>query len=214
VFGGLGGGVTLTQADLFGSEQQAVPSYTVFWTNDYCRQLRKAGDLGKQLQVLFGGSHQSQPSLTKFGVRSGDWVYPIRVEKGQLFIVAGMQVRRFLSVSQYVSDVLRLPESYTSLHAFQLEERLKAEHPEWGHLLPWGCLVEVAVGQSGASIRLDRVVPTDAVEQLRFTSRRGERPIKHHDGGVIKSSMGLQGGVYRLSNASAIEFGRLLAALP
>jgi hypothetical protein len=206
--------VTPTQADLFGSPQEAAPSYTVFWTNDYCRQLRKAGDLGKLLQVVFGGSHQSQPSLTKFGVRPGNWVYPIRVEKGQLFIVAGMQVQRFVSVSEYVSDILRLPEAYSALHTFELVDRLKAEHPEWGHLLPWGCLVEVAEGHSGASIRLDRAVPTDVVEQLRFVSRRGERPIKHLEAGVIKSSMGLQGGVYRLSSASAMEFARLLAALP
>ena len=206
--------MTPTQAGLFGTSREAPPSYTVFWTNDYCRQLRKAGDLGKPLRIVFGGSHQSQPALTKFGVHPGDWVYPIRVDKGQLFMVAGMQVKSFVGVSEYVSDILRLPVAYNGLHTFQLIDRLKSDHPEWGHLLPWGCLVEVAVGHNGASIRLDRLVPRDVVEQLRFVSRRGERPIKHLEAGVIKSSMGLQGGVYRLSTASALEFARLLAAVP
>jgi hypothetical protein len=202
--------VTPTQDGLFSMAAEVAPSYTVFWTNDYCRGLRKVGDVGKDLRVVFGGSHQSQPSLTKFGVRAGDWVYPIRVERGRLYIVAGMQVQRFVTVQQYLSEFLKLPDSYSALHTFQVEEQLGKEHPEWGHLLPWGCLVEVALGERGAPIRFDRAVPTEVVQELRFTSRRGERPIKHLDAGLIKSSMGLQGGVYRLSTASALTFARLL----
>jgi hypothetical protein len=189
-------------------------SHTLFWTNDYCRSLRKAGDLGKQLRVLFGGSHQSQPSLSSFGVRPGSWVYPIRLEKGRLFIVGSMRVERFMSVADYVVDVLGLSEAYADLHVFQLEERLRAEHPEWGHLLPWGCLIEVALGENGSAIRLDRSVPPEVVEAIRFVSRRGERPIKHLEAGVIKSSMGLQGGAYHLSEASAAEFARIVAQTP
>jgi hypothetical protein len=189
-------------------------AHTVVWTNDYCRALRKAGDVGKTLRVLFGGSHLSQPSLTRFGVRPGSWVYAIRVDKGCLFIVAGMRVERFIGISEYVKDVLGLPESYLSLHLFKLEERLQLEHPEWGHLLPWGCLVEVALGTNGSSIRLDRLVPADVVEKIRFMSRRGERPIKRLEAGAIKSSVGLQGGAYRLSDASASQFARILVQVP
>ncbi len=170
-----------------GDPHRHQPAHTVVWTNDYCRALRKAGDVGKTLRVLFGGSHLSQPSLTSFGVRPGSWVYSLRVDKGCLVIVAAMRVERFIGISEYVKDVLGLPESYLSLHLFTLEERLRREHPEGGHLLPRGFIVEVALGTNGSSIRLDRLVPADVVEKMRFVSRRGERPIKHLEAGVINA---------------------------
>jgi hypothetical protein len=42
-------------------------------------------------------------------------------------------------------------------------------------------------------------VPTEIVERLRFTSRRGERSIKHLEDGLIRSSVSLQGGAYQLT---------------
>jgi hypothetical protein len=71
--------------------------HTILWTNDYCRKLKRAGDIGKPLSVLFGGCHQSQPSLSTFGVVPGDYLLVIRVEKGRLFLVAGMQVREYVT---------------------------------------------------------------------------------------------------------------------
>jgi len=125
-----------------------------------------------------------------------------------------MRVERFLSVGEYVVDILGLSDAYAKLHVFRLEERLHSEHPDWGHLLPWGCLIEVALGDEASAIRFDRVVPPEVVEAIRFVSRRGERPIKHLEAGVIKRSMGLQGGAYRLSGGSAAEFARLVAEIP
>ncbi len=183
--------------------------HTILWTNEYCRQLRRAGDAGKPLRVLFGGSHQSQPSLSAFGVVAGDDVLVLRVEKGRLFIIAGLRVREYITLRRYLLEVLGLPESYAELPLFQLEAALAGEHPEWGHLLPWGCLVEVAVGD-GSSIDFDRMVPADAVQRIRFVTRDGERPIKHLEGGVIKSTLGLQGGAYHLSEPSAAELMRLI----
>lgn len=204
----------MTMADGLTYPMSCCPAYTVLWTNDYCRGLRRAGDVGKPLRVLFGGSHLSQPSLTSYGVRPGDWVYPIRVDKGRLYVVAGMQVQRILSVEEYLAGFLNLPGSITALPLFELEPRLRKEYPSWGHLLPWGCLTEVAIGLEGASIQLDRAVPVEVVERLRFVSRRGERPIRHLEDGLIKSTLSLQGGTYRLSDPSARDFAALLAATP
>jgi hypothetical protein len=178
--------------------------HTILWTNDYCKKLRRAGDVGKPLRVLFGGSHQSQPSLSAFGVGAGDTVIVLRVDKGRLFIVASLQVREYVSLRFYLLEFLRLPESHAGLHLFQLESTLANEHPEWGHLLPWGCLTEVALGD-GTPIDFERAIPVEVVERIRFTSRRGERPIKHLEEGLIKRTLGLQGGAYRLSENSAAE---------
>jgi len=35
--------------------------HTILWTNDFCKKLKRAGDAGKPLRVVFSGSHQSQP---------------------------------------------------------------------------------------------------------------------------------------------------------
>src|SRR5688500_1060700 len=102
--------------------------HTVLWTNDYCRKLKRVGDMGTPLRVLFGGSHQSQPSLSAFGVAPGDYVLVIRVEKGRLFLVGGMQVREYVTLPRYLSEVLELPESYRSLHLWELEAALEREH--------------------------------------------------------------------------------------
>lgn len=183
--------------------------HTLLWTNEYCQKLRRAGDAGKPLRVLFSGSHQSQPSLRSFGVGPGDYVFVIRVEKGRMFLVAGMRVREYIHYHSYLADVLRLDVSHTNRGLWDLEAVLAKEHPEWGHLLPWGCLTEVVLGD-GTPIDFDRAVPAEIVQRLRFTSRRGERTLKHLDGGLIKSSVSLQGGAYLLTDASAAELMRLL----
>jgi hypothetical protein len=183
--------------------------HTLLWTNDYCKKLKRAGETGKPLRVLFSGSHQSQPSLRAFGVGPGDYIFVIRVEKGRMFIVAGMRVRKYIHFHSYLADVLGLDDSYINRRPSDLEAVLAKEHPDWGHLLPWGCLTEVVLGD-GTPINFDRAVPPEIVQRIRFTSRRGERPIKHLDGGVIKSSVSLQGGAYVLSEESAKELMRLV----
>jgi hypothetical protein len=44
--------------------------YTVLWARDHCAALKKAGEEGKPLQVLFGGVHQSSPSLKGSGIET------------------------------------------------------------------------------------------------------------------------------------------------
>ena len=183
--------------------------HTLLWTNDYCRKLKRAGDAGRPLRVVFSGSHLSQPSLASFGVVPGDCIFVIRVDKGRLFLVGGLRIREYVTLDAYLRQVLGLPESYASLGLFELEDRLAKERPEWGHLLPWGCLQAVALGD-GTPIAFDRIVPPDVVERMRFVSRQGERPIKHLADGLIKSTLGLQGGAYHLSDVSATELMKLL----
>lgn len=71
-------------------------AYTVMWARDHCVALRKAGDEGKPLQVLFGGIHQSAPSLKRAGIAPGDVVFPVSVYNGSLYILAGAVVDKLV----------------------------------------------------------------------------------------------------------------------
>lgn len=51
--------------------------YTVLWTNDRCKYLKRCGEEGKPLVVTFGEIHLSAPSFMKAKVTAGDFIYPI-----------------------------------------------------------------------------------------------------------------------------------------
>jgi hypothetical protein len=96
-------------------------AYTVLWTRDHCRDLEKAGDEGRPLQVLFGGTHQSAPSLKSVGIGHGDIVFPVTVHKGTLYVLAGVIVDRFVEIEEYAIDQLGLDRhSVTGLHEYQI----------------------------------------------------------------------------------------------
>src|SRR5262245_20010199 len=152
-------------------------SYVVLWTNDRCKWLKKNGESGKTLQTLFGGPHQSAPMFSKFGVKPGDYIYPIYVAKVVVFIIARMKVRNFASLNEFLAQYLHLTESDVNLHLFDLENKLRSERPGLGHLIPYSCVDEVAIGDEGTPIRFDRQVPWSTLEQLRFRSRQGERGL-------------------------------------
>src|SRR5215210_1751340 len=77
-------------------------SYVVLWTRDYCRRLRRAGDLGRPLEVLYGGAHGSQPLISRYGVRAGDTIYAVSVADGALLVVGGMTVVAIVDWLEYV----------------------------------------------------------------------------------------------------------------
>jgi hypothetical protein len=184
-------------------------SYTVLWTNDRCNWLKKNGEAGKKLRVLLGGPHQSAPRFSRFGVKPGDYVYPVRVFRGELYIIARMRVKQFVSLESYLANYLGLLKPPANFSLFELEDKLRNERPELGHLLPYGCVEEIAIGEAGTSMRFDLVVPVDVLNNLRFRSQRGERSLRHLENGKLKSVVSLQGGIYRLSPDSAKVFERL-----
>ncbi len=186
-------------------------SYTVFWKNDLCRWLRNAGDAGRPLRFLFGGPHQSAPSLSRFGVRPGDWVFPVRVEKGCLHVISRMQVREFMPFADYLTTVLGLSDADIETNLFALEDWLRAERPELGHLIPpYACIDEVAVAATGESLVFDRPFPGELLTSIRYRSSKAERGLKYVDGGKLTRSLGIEHGVYRLAPASASLFERLV----
>jgi hypothetical protein len=184
-------------------------SYTVMWPMDRCKWLDKAGETGKPIQVIFGGTHQSIPSLSHFKVQPGDAVYPIYVVKGVMHVIARLTISEIVPLETYLRDVLKLPRRMLELPLFDLTEVLEKEMPHLGHRMPYGCLYEAGMGE-GTPMRWDVTVPPAMLESIRYQSSRGERPIKHVENGVLKRTISIHGGVYRLSDASAKDFERLV----
>ena len=84
-------------------------AFTVFWDRNSCRELRKAGEEGQPLTVLFGGIHQSCPSLKRAHISHGDVVFPIMVHRGELHVLARAVIKEFISLQSYLSEHLKLP---------------------------------------------------------------------------------------------------------
>ncbi|MET9822534.1 hypothetical protein ABZ038_13045 [Streptomyces sp. NPDC006349] len=67
------------------------------------------------------------------------------------------------------------------------------------------------IGPPGFPLRFDTVVPVpgDLLERLTYTSRRGERLLKHVEDGRLIRSTSLQ-GIHRLAADSAEELDQLI----
>ena len=85
----------------------------------------------------------------------------------------------------------------------RLEAWLK-DHPDVAAFNP-GEADEVVIVRDALPVAFDRLVPPSVVQRLRWQQGRGaERGIKHLDeAGLITRSLSLQGGVFRLTPATA-----------
>lgn len=184
-------------------------SYIVLWTQDYCRGLRRAGDLGSPLEVVYGGAHSSQPLISRYGVGRGDTLYAVSIAKGQLLVVGGMTVDAIVPWRDYIARRLG-EDGVSAANQWHMVEELHERHPEWGHRLPWGCPIEAVTGGDGAALALDRVVPADVVGNLFFVAKNGtERQVRQVHDGRITPALGLQGHVLRLRADGAQAFRAL-----
>lgn len=170
-------------------------SYTTLWTNDLCRELQRGGYAGRRLTMLFGGPHQSLPSFVRAGVEPGDTIYPVRAFRTRLHVLGALEVARIIPYADAGAELH--DDDYVKLIDWR---PLKA-----------GCVSEVLIGPPGSPLSFDTVVPGDLLERLTFTSRRGERTLRHVEDGRLTRSISLQ-GVYRLHTDSATELRQLVAA--
>ena len=184
-------------------------SYTLLWSKIRCEQFVMSGHVGQPLTMLFGGPHQSEPRFRRFGVREGDYLYPIQVSKGVLHVLGRVRVTRLVSLPEYISQS---PKVFSGCDLNRRPEDIFLDwlmlHPEM-HCLAPTCTDEVALVQEEAGIRFDATVPPDLLERLRFCSQKGERGLKGIVNGQLKSVISLQ-GVYRLCEESACEIEKLL----
>lgn len=162
-------------------------AYTVFWPQDRCLAARGAVMAGRPLEVLFGGPHLSLPSFARAKVTAGDLVYPIGVFAQRLYVLGRMRV--------------------TAVRAVEDEE--PDRFPRW-RFLAGGCVSETVLGEDGTLLRLDAMVPAEAVRRLTYRSLRATRTVKHvDDDGLLTRSLGVQ-GIYRLAEHSARDLDEAL----
>ena len=176
-------------------------AFTTLWTGRRCGELERAGDAGCPLGVLFGGPHLSLPSLTRAGVAKDSRVFPILVRDGRLHVLGRLHVRDVVPFAAY----LAVEFGETGIEGADgraTRDRLLADHPGAGHRLPplGACVTEAVLG-AGTPLRFDAYVPPDRLTEVRFVSRRGERPIRHLENGAVAHASSLQ-GVYRITPAT------------
>ncbi|MFD9034332.1 hypothetical protein ACFVZW_24795 [Streptomyces sp. NPDC059567] len=169
-------------------------SYTTLWTNDLCRFLERSGYAGLRLTMLFGGPHQSLPSFERAGVKPGDTIHPVRAFRTRLHVLGAMEVSRIIPYEDAGAE---------------LDDEDYAKLLDWRALKAGGGVTEVLLGPPGSPLAFDTVVPADLLARLTFTSRRGERRLKHVEDGRLMRSAGVQ-GIYRLAADSAAELRELV----
>lgn len=160
-------------------------SYTILWSQDYCRYLERVNESGRPLRFVWGG-HNQDTRFSHMHLAQGDRIYPLAVKDKQLYVVARMHVEQLLTRVGF--------------------EQL---YPEYSHFIRHACADEIVLGEEGLPIRFDTAVPAVVLETIRFTAQRGVRPIKYVVEGKLERTISIQ-GVYRLHPESATAFDQLL----
>ena len=165
-------------------------AFTVLWTHDTCRALRKAGRVGEVPPVAFSGIHSSLPAWS--GARVGDEVFALHVDRRVVFVVSKMQV-----VGMGRRDCCgAAPESW--------RDAGYPGHDDWSMLGAGGCGA-TAVHVDATPVRFDMPIAGDLLERLTWRNRRGQtRGLKFVVDGRLERSVSLQ-GFYRLTPESAEE---------
>lgn len=170
-------------------------AFTVLWTHDTCRALRKAGCTGERPTVAFSGVHASLPSWSS--ARAGDEVYALHVNRCVVYVVSRMRV-----IDKERRECCgATPESW--------EDPSFPGHGDWSALGAGGCGAS-AVHVESTPVRFDTPIPGDLLARLTWRNRRGKtRNLKFVVDGRLEHSTGLQ-GFYRLAPESADELAKVV----
>jgi hypothetical protein len=172
-------------------------AFTVLWTHDTCRALRKAGRVGERPPVAFSGIHSSLPAWT--GARAGDEVYALHVNRCEVFLVSRLRV-----IDLERRDCCGTPPA-------TWEDPAYSGHGDWSMLGADGCGA-VAVHVDATPVRFDVPIPGELLARLTWRNRRGQaRSLKHVVDGRLERSVSLQ-GFYRLTSESADELAEVVTS--
>jgi hypothetical protein len=183
-------------------------SYVTLWTQGYCKGFQRVDDRGP-LSVMFGSPHTSLPSVAH--LKPGDWVYPVTISAGSLFVIGRMRIAAIIPYEDYARDRGKLSVSGEGRWVVTAHGSRRI-HPHPGHREPSGsCIDHVAIGESGTPLRFDNAIPGDTLATLRFGPKAGrEQPLRGVAGGRLMHSLPLQGHYRRLSEESATLLERLI----
>lgn len=158
--------------------------YTMLWPSYRCDHVKAAGQENTLLRMVEGGNNA--PSTFHSKIKTGDWLYPLCIREGDLYLIGGMKIAAKITREAYL-----------------------AQFPHDARLFWHDCAHQVVTGINGAPIRFDRRVPASLLEHWRYQSGKEERALKHVDEGKITNFLSFH-GVYRLSDAFAPHLHRLL----
>ncbi|MEV0095034.1 hypothetical protein [Streptomyces sp. NPDC050738] len=169
-------------------------AFTVLWTHDTCRALRKGGRVGARPSVAFSGVHSSLPAWS--GAAAGDQVYALHVNRGEVFVLTRMEV------------IDRERGECCGKGPATWQDPVFPGHDDWAMLGADGCGAE-AVHVDATPVAFDRPIPGELLAGLTWRNRRGRiRGLKYVEEGRLVHSISLQ-GFYRLTQESADELARL-----
>ena len=171
-------------------------AFTVLWTHDTCRALRRTGRAGERPPVAFSGVHSSLPAWS--GARAGDeGVHVLHVNQRVVFVVSRMRV----------IDLGRRGCCGTAPATWQ--DPAFPGHADWSMLGADGCGA-TAVHVDATPVRFDIPIPGDLLARLTWRNRRGQtRLLKYVEDGRLERSISLQ-GFYRLTPESADELAEIV----
>lgn len=173
-------------------------AFTLLWTQDTCRALRKYGRVGERPPVAFSGSHQSLPAWTS--AHPGDEVYALHINRHVVHVVSRMRI-----VDLHRGECC----GPAPVH---WQDSACPGHEDWAMLGAYGCGAE-PIHVDATPIRFDLPVPGDLLPRLTWRNARGKtRTLKHvTEDGRLERSISLQ-GFYRLTPESAAELHDLVSA--
>ncbi|MFJ1705916.1 hypothetical protein [Kitasatospora sp. NPDC088346] len=170
-------------------------AFTVLWTHDTCRALRKAGRVGEPPPVAFSGVHTSLPAWST--ARADDEVYALHVNRCAVYVVSRMRV-----IDRERGECCGPAPAGWSDPAFP-------GHRDWSMLGAGGCGAAV-VHVDSTPVRFDVPVPGDLLGGLTWRNRRGvTRGLKHVVDGRLERAVSLQ-GFYRLTAESADRLAEIV----
>jgi len=183
-------------------------SYVTLWTQGYCKSLQRVEDHGP-LSVMFGSPHKSLPSVAH--LKPGDWVYPVMIGAGSLFVIGRMRIAAIITYADYARDHGKINVTGEGRWVATANGARRI-HLRPGHRSPPdNCIDHVAIGESGTPLRFDNAIPGDTLATLRFGPRAGrERPLRRIAGGRLIHSLPLQGHYRRLSEESATVLAKMV----
>ncbi|WP_432872133.1 hypothetical protein [Microbispora rosea] len=175
-------------------------AFTVLWTHDTCRALRKYGRVGERPPVAFSGRHQSLPAWAR--AKPGDEVYALHVNRYVVHVVSSMRILD-LDRGECCGPV---PGHW--------EDPAFPGHEDWAMLGAYGCGAK-PVHVEATPVRFDLPVPGDLLPRLTWRNARGKtRTLKYvTEDGRLEHSTGVQ-GFYRLTPESASELAGLVSRSP
>ena len=150
--------------------------FTYLWTNECRLNSIGLGLEGKPLGLSAGSA------FTKRGVKKGDSIYVLCVDKGLVYLVGRMKVARILPRDVYDSE-------FANPHLWSGDE--------------------IVIGENGTPCRFHFTIPPDKLQDLRFETKGKAGRLVVEDGKLVEPQS--LRSVRELHWESAAELGRLLA---